>query len=246
MADIRPPPPGRRAKVAQTPGRERVENCCQKWNTSTILQYYIGMECDWNQNIHLLQMESTANAYFLPEEAVRSSLLPTRRVEADMDTETLLIQLSRPRLTVAVCYRPTNDDAALERMSRCLSALPGTTPILIMGDFNLPEVQWTQRDGGALPELTRNSGRATRFLDQCGILGVSQCVTEPTRGRNILDLVLVRASSRCQLTPDLPASRRIMMRWSLSLPQRLRRSSVQLDPRPSVTAELTSKGCVRY
>ena len=178
--------------------------------------------------------------------AVRSSLLPTRRVEPDMDTETLLIQLSRPRLTVAVCYRPPNDAAALERMSRCLSALPGTTPILITGDFNIPEVQWTQRDGGALPELTRNSGRATRFLDQCGILGVSQCVTEPTRGRNILDLVLVRGLQQVSAHPRPPSIASDHDEVVMSLPQRLRRSSVQLDPRPSVTAELTSKGCVRY
>lgn len=125
--------------------------------------------------------------------AVRSSLLPTRRSEPDRDTETLIIQLGRPRLTVAVCYRPPSDDTSLERMIQCLASLPGTTPLLVMGDFNLPEVQWRARpDDGASPDLTRNSGRATRFLEQCGLLGVSQYVAAPTRGPNVLDLVLAR------------------------------------------------------
>ena len=138
--------------------------------------------------------------------AVRSSLLPTRGAQSDMDTETLLIQLGRPRLMVAICYRPPSDDAVLERMGRCLAALPGTTPLLVMGDINLPEIRWqAQQDGGALPELTRNSGRAARFLEQCALLGVSQHVAAPTRGPNVLDLVLVRGLQQVSAHPRAPS-----------------------------------------
>ena len=47
---------------------------------------------------------------------------------------------------------PLNDDRAMERMCQCLAALPGTSPLLVVGDMNLPEVRWqAQQDGSALP-----------------------------------------------------------------------------------------------
>ena len=61
-----------------------------------------------------------------------------------------------------------------------------------MGDINLPEIKWQQRDGQAHPVVIRHSDRACRFLDDCGLLGLKQWVHEPTRGPNLLDLVLTR------------------------------------------------------
>ena len=37
-------------------------------------------------------------------------------------------------------------------------------------------------DDGTLPDLATNSGRATRFLDQCGLFGVSQHVVAQKYG----------------------------------------------------------------
>ena len=133
--------------------------------------------------------------------AVRSTLQPIKRTEPDNDTETLLIQLGQVNTTVAVCYRPPSDDLALERMCRCLADLPGG-PILVLGDFNLPEIRWESQPGaGARPSLLRNSLRASRFVDYCDLLGLGQYVTLPTRQANILDLVLARGVSDVRAIP---------------------------------------------
>ena len=123
--------------------------------------------------------------------AVLSSLQPTRLPDP-AGSELLLLRLEAVSVTVAVCYRPPDDDPALIRLTEALEALPASSKILLVGDFNIPEVQWQRRAGQALPVLTRRSGRACRFLDSCGLLGLKQWVYEPTRGPNLLDLVLTR------------------------------------------------------
>ena len=125
--------------------------------------------------------------------AVRSSLQPTRRTDPDHNTETVIVHLGLPNITVAVCYRPPSDDPALERLGQCLSALPNARPLLVLGDFNVPELQWEPRlGGGTQPVFVRNSARATKFTDSCDVLGLTQFVSMPTRCRNVLDLVLAR------------------------------------------------------
>ena len=123
--------------------------------------------------------------------AVRSSLQPTRLPDLP-GSELLLVRLEAVSVTVAVCYRPPDDDTALARLTETLEDLPGPSKLLLVGDINLPEVQWQQRAGQAYPVLTRRSGRACRFLDSCRLLGLKQWVHEPTRGHNLLDLVLTR------------------------------------------------------
>ena len=95
-------------------------------------------------------------------------------------------------MTVAVCYRPPDDDSALVRLTEALERLPASSKLLLVGDINLPEVQWHQRTGQVHPAINRRSGRACRFLDSCELLGLRQWVHEPTRGQNLLDLVLTR------------------------------------------------------
>ena len=123
--------------------------------------------------------------------AVRSNLQPTRLPDP-AGSELLLVRLEAVSVTVAVCYRPPDDDAALARLTETLEDLPGSSKLLLVGDINLPEVQWQQRAGQAHPVITRRSSRACRFLDSCGLLGLKQWVHEPTRGPNLLDLVLTR------------------------------------------------------
>ena len=53
---------------------------------------------------------------------------------------------------------------------------------MIMGDFNIGEMDWKANMG--------NSGRGQELLDLVGNCFLTQVVTKPTRGNNILDLVL--------------------------------------------------------
>ena len=121
--------------------------------------------------------------------AVRSQLQPTRLTDLP-GSELLLVRLEAVSVTVAVCYRPPDDDPALMRLTEALESLPNSSKILLVGDINLPEVQWQERAGRAHPMIIRCFGRACRFLDSCELLGLKQWVHQPTRGANLLDLVL--------------------------------------------------------
>ena len=125
--------------------------------------------------------------------AVRSSLLPMLCSDQPDDAEMLLIRLGAVSVTVAVCYRPPDNDASLDRMMASLERLPtGQRRLIVLGDFNLPEISWTQTAGGCAAHLCRASARGTRFLDWCQLLGLKQWVYDATRGDNVLDLILTR------------------------------------------------------
>ena len=70
---------------------------------------------------------------------------------------------------------------------------PGGDKIILVGDINLPELQWhCEETAPARPEMQRRTDRACRFLDDCSLLGLKQWVSQPTRGPNTLDLVFTR------------------------------------------------------
>ena len=58
--------------------------------------------------------------------------------------------------------------------------------MLITGDFNFPELEWTQDDG---PAFRRPSQRAMQFLDGVSCHGLRQSVFGHTRGEAMLDLI---------------------------------------------------------
>ena len=69
-------------------------------------------------------------------------------------------------------------------------------PVLVVGDFNVPEVQWKRHAdfSVALPEYERLSQRVFQLLEGCDVSGLRQHVTEPTRGANFLDLVFSKCA----------------------------------------------------
>ena len=123
--------------------------------------------------------------------AVRSSLLPVRLPDP-AGAEMLLLRLQRIGVTLAVCYRPPGDDDALTAVAAALSSVAPGARLIVVGDFNLPEVVWTVTDDGVVPMPRRGAVRAVRFVDECGTLGLKQWVTEPSRGLNMLDLLFSR------------------------------------------------------
>ncbi len=62
----------------------------------------------------------------------------------------------------------------------------------ILGDFNLPHIDWATLSGTEI-----ESHRMIEFLEENYL---SQMVSEPTRQNNILDLVITKAKRILQLT----------------------------------------------
>jgi hypothetical protein len=90
---------------------------------------------------------------------------------------------------VASFYRPTDSgNETMESLEESLLSLPPCSenkPLILGGDFNLPDILWSQdciKQGAAKPALSR------QLLTIAANMGLAQTQEEPTRGDNTLDL----------------------------------------------------------
>ena len=123
--------------------------------------------------------------------ASKKELLATRETELETNCEILWCKFNMAgskTLHVAAYYRPhENDEESLTELQRSLSKLDHMHMAVIGGDFNLPGWDWNTRQVKTCrhPALHHTFGS---ILDDHGL---TQVVTEATRGENVLDLFLV-------------------------------------------------------
>ena len=88
------------------------------------------------------------------------------------------------RLKIGTIYRPPNIsedlDACLHEEIRYFTS-NNNQDVIILGDFNLPDINWDDKTG---------PGASQRLIEVVNDQFLFQCVQEPTRLGNILDLVL--------------------------------------------------------
>ena len=85
---------------------------------------------------------------------------------------------------ISVTYRPPGQTQELDNeMYRVLRQSLQNSESVILGDFNLPHIDWQTLSG-----VETESHKMLEFLEDNFL---HQLVTEPTRGNNILDLVIV-------------------------------------------------------
>ena len=101
------------------------------------------------------------------------------------DSEFLFIDvifLNHRKITIGVFYRPPNSSTKpLEDLQIVLQDL-STSELLLLGDFNLPDFDWTQNKA-------INTENYRILTDIMSDNFLTQLVNEPTRNHNILDLV---------------------------------------------------------
>ncbi|KAF2357366.1 Endonuclease/exonuclease/phosphatase [Trinorchestia longiramus] len=129
----------------------------------------------------------TATEVVVPLSTSKKSCKPqikTKQVTEKLETLPLNIQ-PHPGLTIKIVlvYRNSTctaieDDEFYDCLDSILSTPHGT---VIMGDFNLPHINWTTRQSQA-------SG--SKLIDLMNTISLQQHVNKPTRGNNILDLVM--------------------------------------------------------
>ncbi|KAM6382481.1 uncharacterized protein FN964_001067 [Alca torda] len=86
-------------------------------------------------------------------------------------------------IMVGVCYRPPDqDDRADEALHRQIGAVSHSQTVVIMGDFNHPNICWKDNTVGH-----KKSSKSLECVDDNFLL---QMVEEPTRRGTMLDLVL--------------------------------------------------------
>ena len=92
------------------------------------------------------------------------------------------------KLLFCCCYRPPDADQSwMDQFKTFLNcACDHCTNIVICGDFNLPNIQW-EAMGNA------NEANELLFVETLNDHFLSQFNNTPTRGNNILDLVITNA-----------------------------------------------------
>ena len=116
---------------------------------------------------------------------VRHDLNPVVITQNTDTVEHLSVQIQTKVTKFAVCivYRPPGQTQELDTiMYRNLSSITQRHHSVILGDFNLPQINWQTLQG-----VEAESHRMLQFVEDNFLF---QLVTEPTRENNLLDLIL--------------------------------------------------------
>ena len=123
--------------------------------------------------------------------AAKKGLITSIREHHDLPSELLFVDIitdGEKKLTIGTFYRPPNSDLKpLEDLRSCLSSIT-TTDLLVTGDFNLSEFDWSTS------HPTKSSEHHYLLSDIIHGNFLYQMVDESTRENNILDLVLTTNS----------------------------------------------------
>lgn len=95
-------------------------------------------------------------------------------------------QKSNVDIIVGVYYRlPSQDKYATKLFYEEIRDTSKSTALVLMGDFNLPEIKWEHHTAG--------TNQARRFLNNLDDSFVKQVLREPTQKGALLDLLLVNS-----------------------------------------------------
>ena len=116
--------------------------------------------------------------------------LPSVQLLLSSEIESIAVKItSNKSFIVCVVYvPPVVDDTYYKHLSDLLFSLPLDENVLILGDFNLPDIDWDLLSGG-----TRFS---SGFCDLTVDLNLRQLVASSThKAGNILDLILINSDN---------------------------------------------------
>ena len=150
---------------------------------------------------------------------VDASIPAKRRQDLETDCELLWIELSLTpaNVLVGVFYNPPDSPSStMTQLNNSLAAINISTPIVICGDFNLPNINWRE----ASPSPTVYSTKAHLLCELIQEFNLQQLVTEPTRNSSILDLLITNREDLIQeneVVDGIPGSDHESVQFSINL-----------------------------
>ena len=153
---------------------------------------------------------------------IHDSIPSTRQLDLETECKLLWVELilNSTNLLVGVFYNPPGPTSGpLTHLRNSLAITPQSLPIILLGDFNLPNIDWSS-DG---PTPSTGSGNVTLMCDIVNDFNLLQLVHTPTRQQNILDLVLtsrVDYVNNVEVSAGLPGSDHDTVLFSISLSKR--------------------------
>lgn len=136
--------------------------------------------------------------------AVKNKYVVSEAKELDTDCEIIWISIHikgvKPVYIGAFYRSQTTDLNYISELDSSLSKIPRSATIWLLGDFNIPDVDWKTNSfipGGRYPAVSK------KMLDIAGDYNLTQIIDKPTRGKSILDLCFVT-------NPSLVADHRVL------------------------------------
>jgi hypothetical protein len=118
--------------------------------------------------------------------------LPHTEIDIPSELEIISISIDKIHLTIICWYRPPYNldlQSLADYITQATKRYPKNR-ILLTGDFNFPDIDWT------FPNLSRPGSLSSGFLDIIYNFDLTQLITEPTHIKgNTLDLVCTNAES---------------------------------------------------
>ena len=145
-------------------------------------------------------------------------------INAQLFPESLWCELvfKGEKTLLGVCYRPPDSLAVNNEALYSLINKVGRENVIIMGDFNFPELRWEGDNSSTMNEHPFITCINDNFLEQL--------IDKPTRGENILDLILCSDSSFVQnVTVEEPfaTSDHHIIRFDLLVSKELAKDSTE-------------------
>ena len=122
--------------------------------------------------------------------AVRNTIIASEATKVnDTESESICVSIKTSgakTLFVGAFYRSqATADNYMDELEKALHKIPSSSNIILLGDFNLLDVDWQANyfpAGGRYPVHSR------KMINIALDFNLEQTVIEPTRGQNILDL----------------------------------------------------------
>ncbi|KAK6045707.1 endonuclease/exonuclease/phosphatase family protein, partial [Cooperia oncophora] len=143
---------------------------------------------DWINDYAILRCDRSHRAgggvAILIRETINYSVIISESVPQGYEILATDIATPEFRFRVILAYRPPSTSSTItEQLAKAISDLAAAAiPVIIIGDFNLPEIKWDRCND---VEESHHPLAETFVLH-----GFKQFIAEPTRGSNILDLLL--------------------------------------------------------
>ena len=125
-----------------------------------------------------------------------------REIKADCNLEIVIVDVltdSNTHLIVCSCYRPLHSNEAwLTEFSNLLADIRNNyDDVILAGDFNLPNINWHSDT-----DVT-NEGTSYEFLEILKDYYLTQVNSIPTRGNNVLDLIITSIPDKVKVRETL-------------------------------------------
>ena len=143
--------------------------------------------------------------------------------------EYLCIYFSDKDLLFITIYRPPSENhqhfyEVLKKIDEYILSLPTTPSIILTGDFNYPRIRWSNGVATSSPAGTGQNPSPYTLINFADSHFLTQIIEQPTRGRNILDLLFTNnddifSTIEVAKTPFLSDHNLILAATTLSKPR---------------------------